>query len=358
MSSNDRLSRSLNAAFVGVESHFVYTKSSLFFIDALRESLGALEVFASNWRWIHLPRKRHWDLLVFWQHFPQRWELDCLDVDSVVLVPMLDDCPKQEEFWKDYKDCKILCFSRSLADLLGGFGLRVILAQYYPPVPPNGVDWGSPGLRAFFWPRKKEVNWSHLRPLLEGTEWSSIHIHRTDNLSEVPLDLTEEEARRLPLATSSWLDSPQHYGDILRQHNVFFAPRRYEGIGLSFLEAMGLGMAVVSPDNPTMNEYIRTGENGYLYDPESPVPPRWADARNWGEAARRQCIIGREEWLRAVPSMIDFFLEPGPTRGQPLHDSRRTRSIMKAWPGYLRYRLIRLLIAARNLLRRQSRSHV
>ena len=77
------MSPQATAAFVGVESHFVYTRSSNFFIDVLRESLRHVRVFSSDWRWIHLPTRRYWDLIVFWQHFPEPWEVGALNAGSI-----------------------------------------------------------------------------------------------------------------------------------------------------------------------------------------------------------------------------------------------------------------------------------
>ncbi|MBN1440312.1 MAG: glycosyltransferase [Anaerolineales bacterium] len=37
-----------------------------------------------------------------------------------------------------------------------------------------------------------------------------------------------------------------------------------EGVGLTFLEALGRGCAVFAYDAPTMSEYIAHGENGFL----------------------------------------------------------------------------------------------
>ena len=323
----------MNAAFIGVESHFVYTKSSAFFIEILRKNLGNVRVFPSDWRWIHLPLKKHWDLLVFWQHFPEPWELEALDAGSVVLVPMLDNCPKGEEFWKQYKGCKILCFSSALGNLLRDFNLNVHVVQYFPPVPSEGVEWGVSDLKAFFWPRKEEVNWTHVRPLLKSANWSCIHLHITNNVSEVHLGITEDELKSLPITTSSWFSSVEDYWKLLRQHQVFFAPRRYEGIGASFLEALSLGMAVISPDNPTMNEYIQSGVNGYLYDPEKPEVPSWEEARSWGLEARRRCGLGHTEWLRSIPPMMDFLLSPESVVGRRKRDPRVARTMLMAWPG-------------------------
>jgi glycosyltransferase involved in cell wall biosynthesis len=52
----------------------------------------------------------------------------------------------------------------------------------------------------------------------------------------------------------------------LKKSNIYLAPRKIEGIGLSFLEAMAIGMVVVAYDNGTMNEYIKHDYNGYLFD--------------------------------------------------------------------------------------------
>jgi glycosyltransferase involved in cell wall biosynthesis len=43
------------------------------------------------------------------------------------------------------------------------------------------------------------------------------------------------------------------------------APRRYEGIGMAFLEAMAMEMCVVAENQSTANEYILSGKNVILY---------------------------------------------------------------------------------------------
>ena len=338
----------MNVAFVGAELHFVYTRSSRFFIDLLRTTLGPVTVFTSEWRWIHLPRRR-WDLVVFWQFLPERWELDCLDAANVVLVPMYDECPKNRSAWEIYGDCKVLCFSETLGGLLEGYGLRVLTARYFPPVPAKGVPWDGEGLRLFFWPRKPDLTWTHVRPLVAGGPWSRVHLHVTDNVSEVPLDLAESD-RGLPITRSSWFSTPSDYLRLLGEHQVFFAPRRSEGIGMSFLEAMSLGMAVVAPNDATMNEYITSNVNGYLYDPEAPVAPAWIRARSWGEQARRSCAEGRQRWLQAIPRIRAFMVDGQPPRAAARADSRQERATREARPGYLRYRAWKLALAARRTL--------
>ena len=50
--------------------------------------------------------------------------------------------------------------------------------------------------------------------------------------------------------------------EFLSSCNIFIVPRMFEGIGLTFLEAMASGMFVISSDTPIMNEYISHKNNG------------------------------------------------------------------------------------------------
>jgi glycosyltransferase involved in cell wall biosynthesis len=58
--------------------------------------------------------------------------------------------------------------------------------------------------------------------------------------------------------------SRQAYFNIASEANIYIAPRSVEGVGLTFIEALSRGSAVVAYNGPTMNEYIRHKENGYL----------------------------------------------------------------------------------------------
>lgn len=55
----------------------------------------------------------------------------------------------------------------------------------------------------------------------------------------------------------------------IQEHAFYIAPRVFEGIGMSFLEAMAMGRCVIALNNPTMNEYIIDGVTGILYNPQS-----------------------------------------------------------------------------------------
>lgn len=59
----------------------------------------------------------------------------------------------------------------------------------------------------------------------------------------------------------------EQYLKLLASCGIVIAPRKKEGIGMAFLEAMAMGKCVVAYNDATMNEYIRHGETGILFDP-------------------------------------------------------------------------------------------
>ena len=62
----------------------------------------------------------------------------------------------------------------------------------------------------------------------------------------------------------------EEYMRKLASCGIVVAPRRKEGIGMAFLEAMAMGKCVVAHNDATMNEYIVDGESGILVDFDAP----------------------------------------------------------------------------------------
>jgi hypothetical protein len=118
---------------------------------------------------------------------------------------------------------------------------------------------------------------------------------------------------------------------------------------MSFLEAMALGMVAIAPDGSTMNEYIKSDVNGFLYDPDNPVPPAWKYAPRLARAARQSIVEGRQRWLDSVPALLGFLRNPGLIRkpGQMVSASHAAaRTVRK------RYRKAQLSASLRWSLRK------
>ena len=201
------------------------------------------------------------------------------------------------------------------------------------------------GLRGFFWPRVEHLGWSTIKRLIGDTGFESFHLHWAKELNPDLTDLPDkEDTERFSIQTSSWFKSHTDYVETVRKANVFFASRRTEGIGMSYIEALSWGLCVVSPNAPTMSEYIVHGVNGLLYDPENPTPLDLSDYRALGKAARESCVLGRSEWERAFNDIRSFLEAPGGYYALPKHPlirvKRRSyvalRALYRAWKSCIR----------------------
>jgi hypothetical protein len=299
----------MNVAFLANTYHLTKTRSSQFFIDLLNQWFGPVTVVPHQDVWTRMPGP--WDLVIVWQHWFRRPELEAFGARSVVLVPMYDECPREREFWSAYEGFRVLCFSRSLADLLEPWGFECLRVSYRPSVPPEQAGFDG-GLRGFFWPRTTALDWRQVGPLTGGTRFRSFHLHTADTPSQAALP-TRDEVLADEWVQTGWFDRSQDYGHALARANVFFAPRRQEGIGMAVLEALALGQCVVAPNQPTANEYVTSGVDGLLYDADAPVSLDFSHAEQLGMRARKAAVEGRAAWEGQLES-IRGFLETRPSR--------------------------------------------
>lgn len=236
---------------------------------------------------------------------------------NVIYIPMLDmfGIYKGARYnlahhWEPFQGCKVLSFSSALHSIVTAFGIRSFPVRYYQP--PVACRLPTDGLRGFFWIRHEDhVSWPMVRELIKKAFFLSVHLHISpDPGSPKPALPTEEEIKKFNITTSTWFESKRDFFDTLEQANVFFAPRREEGIGQSFLEAMARGQCVVAPDHGTMNEYIVHGMNGLLYTAERPAPVDFSGFVKQGESGRSSVEYGYMRWLEQEQQVVDFILTP------------------------------------------------
>lgn len=95
---------------------------------------------------------------------------------------------------------------------------------------------------------------------------------------------------------TGWLARDQVQG-YLQSCDVFVMPSRWEGFGLSALEAMRAGRAVVAAGVGGLPELIQTGANGYLVEANSAAALAAALRRIDGPAAAGMGAAGRERFI-------------------------------------------------------------
>lgn len=232
---------------------------------------------------------------------------------KVVSVPMFDQSgglPRAH--WAMQTGALVISYSETLTRQLVAWNLQHVSAKYYPSASEERVQFHD-GLRVFFWERIPsqgcDVDWvaSICRNMLIRP--THVHVHLWPDPGEVPSTGSAHIARAFPYArvsVSNRFRDKSEYWDALRLCNVFIAPRKVEGIGMAFLEAMSLGMVVIALDEPTMNEYITNEENG-LFISSGSTRTYLPELDGWsriGGAAWNSIRAGDIEWQAKKAEII------------------------------------------------------
>lgn len=299
------------------------TQSSSFFIQLLKEffevevsyvdpadpaTLVSIEVPASV------------DLVVLWQ-MDFLAPLFLARGLRTVVVPMYDGSSLMPDLhWVWAARASFVNFSRRLDENIRRLGLRTLRLKYFSPAVTKEKRPAFDSLRVFLWQRRPEEGINlHLVETLFGNQVTHVHIHDVADNPDIDTSSYLKPSRAdYKLTTSRWLKSKADYARLLTSSNVYIAPRRAEGIGLSFLEAMARGMLVVAADAPTHDEYVANWINGVLFNPNSPSFANFDLAGAIAEAGWQTVVDGYRKWRASLPRLIGFLqATPAP---QPVRD--------------------------------------
>ncbi|CAH1552848.1 glycosyltransferase [Vibrio rotiferianus] len=279
------------ALFIGHGFH-LKTKSSRFFIQYLEE------LFDLNFHWEY-PHKEtpnepqdylgEFDFVFFWQIMPNKKLLERFNCSNIVCVPMYDgvgvyvDGTVHIHNFEPYRHFKFLSFSKSLHNTFKENGFESLYLQFSPEVDVTGIEKALSSNRkpkVFFNYRKSEISFDMIKQLIHPDDIDALHIHVTPDPRQEFDRPSDEDIFKYNITFSEWFENKEELVKLIDEHDVFIAPRLYEGIGMAFLGAMAQGKCVVAPDLPTMNEYIEHQETGLLYDPQR---LQRLDLTNWSE---------------------------------------------------------------------------
>ncbi len=305
----------MRVAFIGHAWH-QKTGSSRFLMDLL-EQHATVEAFSgqpgndATKHWAADFHEDRYDVIVIFQ-LHEAFERLSGRHPNVVFVPMYDAMLWGGAFfWKRaFNTAKIACFSWKLRQEVMRRGAVHAGFQYYPD-PAHHVpadDFSS--LRGFLWYRRREISPDVAFRLCAGAEFARFTVHDAPDPGNAAPGTWTAPPNIHRFDRTTWSANREPYETALRDSNVFFAPRLFEGIGMSVLEAMASGHCVVAPHAPAMNEYLSHAANGLLYVPGRPTRLDFTHARSLGARARESIERGHARWLTGVPALLDFITTP------------------------------------------------
>lgn len=297
-----------------------HTKSSQFFIDILQK-FGTVHIsWDESWKLegieTDLSDVEAYDLVVVFQMEHVAIKAAKLGLKNLLFIPMYDGAKLLSPFqWKSLNSIKILNFSSYLHEQIQRYGNKnSSYFQYFlnPQFFPEVTDFSN--IRGFLWQRHRKPSWNEVKKLLGSKKLDSFKLHCALDPAQGDAILPSVEDREFyNVQTSTWFEKKSELYDLLIKSNLYFSPRLDEGIGMSFLEALSMGMPVVANDSPTMNEYIVDGVNGFLYEVDKINALPLNDTNRlkiMGQRAREIAFYGYERWMGDQERLFDFLKEP------------------------------------------------
>jgi hypothetical protein len=235
-----------------------------------------------------------------------------------VFVPMYDN--EWNSFWQWHRiawsGLSVLSYCRSVSAHARRCGVKNILDVQYFPEPSRYQGMAGDPRVVLLWERGS-ISFDTVKKLFRPDDVKEVRILRRIEENISYKTISEEDLKRwkVNIIETGFVDEDVYFEQI-RPAGTVIAPRRKEGIGMSFLEPMAMGKIVVAHNDATMNEYIRDGENGFLFDVDR---PQFLDMHRIEKAQQRileDAVKYRDVWLRAIPRLL-FFVETAP----PCHPS-------------------------------------
>ncbi|MBQ8251044.1 MAG: glycosyltransferase family 4 protein [Alphaproteobacteria bacterium] len=246
--------------------------------------------------------------IVLWQIAPNIEKLiSYVKTDKITFFPMYDASRNEEyDFWYSYKNVKIINFSMALHKKLKNMGLDSKYIQYFPKPEDNFIKGDEKNI--YFWQRINKINVNVVEKLFSNLGFDKLHIHNAIDPQHSFVKPHNKIKNKIEYST--WYDKKEDMKKDIQSAQIYIAPREFEGIGMSFLEAMAMGKCVIAPNYPTMNEYIIHNQNGVLYDLSNPQPLNYFDPIQLGKNAYDSIKLGYQKWENDKSEILKWIEEP------------------------------------------------
>ncbi len=291
--------------YITYDFNFKKTASSRFFYDFLCENFEVDTVSPQNEEinYEEINQQNYYCIISF--YFMADFEK--FNCKNLIFVPMYDGFAFSFKKVLKLRNVKIINFCKYLHKLSMLFGLNSVYIQYYPELQNNNKSRRN---LLFYWQRR-EIPFSIIAKCLPkelseiGVEKTILHSTTDREIKFIKPD--ENEITNYKITITDWFEKKTELEDLLDKTLYYVAPRKQEGIGLSFLDAMSRGCVIIANNDHTMDEYISNGKNGYLIDFDNPEKINFYDYETIQKESIKSVVEGRKQYLETLPEIVNFI---------------------------------------------------
>ncbi len=293
-------------AFIDLAFH-KKTKSSDFF----KELLLDYEIdfyYDTSLEWGYSDKsylKNQYNIYLYWQVVPSFKDLLKIKDKSIFLVPMYDWIILNKYFWEQYKwfNIKILCFSKKIYDFFSSEWFDCMYIQYFLKPLNYNLDYSQ---KILYYRDRWRLEWEEIKTIIWNQKIDLFTIKTAIDPWHSALNIPEKDIKKYNINyINKFFDTHEEHYENLSKHNIFIAPRKKEGIWMSFLDSMSLWQCIIVYDDSTMNEYIEHWYNWLITDFKSEI-----DLNNFEKIwkkCKEEYIKEYEKWGNNKRKIIDFM---------------------------------------------------
>ena len=275
--------------FIDHECH-KKTHSAEFFLEVIKKAFDVKEHYYSEYYQTGSKLAvRDCDVAVIWEFPISRFGF-FFPGKRNVFVPMYDNEWGSYWQWKRiaWSGMGVISFCDKVSKHARRCGVTNILDVRYFPDPAKLPHEKCDPRRVFLWERG-EIDRSIAEKLFPPSDGYVFDVKGADEF----------------LSRDAYLERMSKCG-------IVIAPRRKEGIGMAFLEAIAMGKCVVAHNDATMNEYIKDGENGILFNADDPKQISNVVVSRVLENVSKYAAEMRARWLHDRNKIPGFIREQCP----------------------------------------------
>ena len=301
-------------AYVDYWSH-QYTRSGDFLREILSEEFEITDFWWKPNNKIPLNEINKFEYIFFFHVMFPHQIMKKLKKKKIMWAPMYDalnfrNSLLKSVFWKQISNLgiKVLEFSDKITETIGKEEIDSLRLNYF--IKPNfssSID-KQIKLNIFFWDRGriKIDDWLHL--FYQEDINQIVYFPKADpGMKIVKNDnLIKKKNYNINLIDKKFLPKSE-YLSLFEKCNVFIAPRKKEGIGITIVEAISNGMFVVGYNDSTMNEYVSDKKVGFIFDEKTTEKINTKDIIENYEYRKKYAEFSYNKWIQNKKKIIPLL---------------------------------------------------
>ena len=297
------------------------TKSGDFLREILSEQYEIVDFWWEPRKKFPLDELKSYDYIFFFHIIFPYQLMKKLYGKKMMWAPMYDGLDKsgvinfenpilKKIFWQQMSSLgvKILKFSEKITENIGNVKLDTLSLKYYIKPDLSKIEFNQKKLNIFFWDRGR-INLNDWIKYFNEEDIEKIYYFPVPDYgrskSEIDINF-KKKGINITVIEDKFM-SKSAFLDLISKCNIFIAPRKKEGIGMTIVEAISKGMFVFGFNDSTMDEYIENNSLGFLFDEKKVDKVKITDVIDNYEYRKIQAQKNYDNWLNQKKDILPFF---------------------------------------------------